>query len=70
LTVNKEYGIPRLMARPLTLPELIQVRLPPGTLARVDVARGPDKARKDWIRELILREVAKTAGSIKRSALT
>jgi hypothetical protein len=48
------------MARPLTLPEVLQVRLPSGTLARVDAARGSEKARKDWVRELILRELGET----------
>jgi len=49
------------MAKTLTLPERISLRLPPGKLAEIATVLSDDETRQDFIRSAIDRRLAELA---------
>lgn len=54
------------MARPLKYPESRIVRLPEGTLARIDDLRGDD-AQGEWLRQFVLQGLSSVEKTVLRS---
>lgn len=54
------------MARPLKYPESRIVRLPEGTLARIDALRGDD-AQGEWLRQFVLQGLLSVEKAVERS---